>query len=270
MPPPEQKRIDVSTMISVIASMLLCAGIVGQSVYYFFFNIPITEFLTLSEVLTLFAQEVMRYILVFFIIYVLTYLSNTSKTGFSIKRTFLRFVQGNSKIDRFKIYAIYRKNSMYFFVFGLISSVAFFQAKEKIAYIFSLYFSIEVLYFFVRFFRFEYLRELKLKKQLKKKYETFDITFQFALHFIFFIVIWSMIDVQRVKYQQKFINVSFKLMSDSLVKSDSSAYYIGQTDKFLFHYDSKKDKTTIYRKEDIKEIYFGKIDYLHFYYENKK
>ena len=45
------EKTDYTKAISITATLLLCAGKISQIVYYLFFNVPITEFLTLNEVL---------------------------------------------------------------------------------------------------------------------------------------------------------------------------------------------------------------------------
>ena len=87
---------DYSKILSITATLLLCAGIVSQTVYYFFFNIPITEFLNLSEVLLLFTQDVIRYILIFLILLFVSIIINFNKPSSRHKRFFIEYVHTNS------------------------------------------------------------------------------------------------------------------------------------------------------------------------------
>jgi hypothetical protein len=255
---------DYSKIISITATLLLCAGIVSQTVYYFFFNIPITEFLNLSEVLLLFTQDIIRYILILLVLLFISIIVNFNKPSSRQKRFFINYVHTNSFGQRVLKYLKQRFVSIIYFLFGAIVFYALIKEGAKIIYLFGLGFSIEILYFFIRFYIFENRRKLRLQKKLVNKDKGFELFFSFGLHFIFFVVCWSLVDVQNVKYEQKYINVSFKLNNESIVSSDSISYYIGQTEKYLFHYNSKSNITTTYKKENIQEIYFGKINYLQF------
>jgi hypothetical protein len=261
---------DYSKILSITATLLLCAGIVSQTVYYFFFNIPITEFLNLSEVLLLFTQDVIRYIIIFLILLFISIIINFNKPSSRHKRFFIDYVQTDSFGQRVFMYLEKRFVSIIYYILGSIVFYVLLKEGAKIIYLFGLYFSIEVLYFFIRFYIFENRRKLRLQKKLISKDKGFDIFFSFGLHFIFFVVGWSLVDVQKVKYEQKYINVSFKLNNDSIVSSDSLSYYIGQTEKYLFHYNSKSNTTTTYKKENIQEIYYGKINYMQFKTTNNK
>ncbi len=262
------EKIDYTKAISITATLLLCAGIISQTVYYFFFNIPITEFLTLSEVLLLFTQDIIRYVLIIVILLFISILFNYNKPRSSFNRFFIKYIQTNEFRNRIWMYIENRKGSIIYYVFGIIMFFTLLKEGSKIIYLYGLGFSIEIIYFFIRFFLYESRRKLRLEKKLVKKNRNFDLFFTFTLHFVVFVVCWSLVDVQKVKYEQKFINVSFKLSSDILISSDSSSYYIGQTEKYLFYYNSKKDITTTFKKENVKEIYFGKIHYWQLNLEN--
>lgn len=252
---------DIPKILSIVASLLLCAGIVSQTTYYFFFNIPITQFLSINEILLLFAQDVIRYIAVTLIVFFIALLSNYRKSNFRSNRLFIIYTNTKDLWERFKQYAKYRINAIVYYLVGAVILVSLLYEKEKIAYLFLLYFSLELIYFFIRFLLTENRRLLRIKGQLKKADSNLNLSFSWGLHFIFFILCWTLTDVQGVKYQQRYINVSFRLNTDTFIKSDSTRYYIGQTEKYLFYYDSRLNVTTAYKKDIIKEIYFGKINF---------
>jgi hypothetical protein len=260
---------DIPKIISIVGSLLLCAGIISQTIYYFFFNIPITEFLSISEILLLFTQDVIRYIIIFILLFFIGLLTNYRRPAFRNKRLFINYTSTKSFWLRFRQYAEYRFNSLIYYFFGAVTLVALLYEKAKIAYLFALYFSIELIYYIIRFLLLENRRLLRLKGALKKEDSNLNLSFSLGLHFIFFILCWTLIDVQRVKYEQRYINVSFRLSTDTLIKSDSTRYYIGQTDKYLFYYDSKVNVTTVYKKDDVKQLYFGKINYFKISTEKK-
>lgn len=252
---------DYSKIISLIVTLLLCAGIISQTVYYFFFNIPITEFLSLSEILLLFTQDIIRYVIILIILLSISIIFNYNKPSLTYKRFFIDYTNTSNFKERVWKYIENKFTSIIYYAFSIVLFFVLISEGAKMIYFFGLVISIELIYFFIRFFIYENRRKLRLQKKLVKKDRNLEMFFSFGLHFVFFVVCWSLIDAQKVKYEQKFINVSFKLTSDILVPSDSTSYYIGQTEKYLFHYNSKKDVTTVFKKENIQEIYFGKINY---------
>jgi hypothetical protein len=257
------KQTDYTKIISIITTLLLCAGIVSKTVYYFFFNVPITEFLSISEVLLLFTQDIIRYVLIFIIIFLIVTIFNYDKQKSDEKRFFIEYCQIETLKKRIWRYLKKRFTTLVYYIFGILIFFTLLKDGSKVIYLFGLYFSIDILYFIIRFIIFENKRKLRLKKQLKKEKRNLELSLTFGLHFLFFVICWSLVDVQKVKYEHKYINVSFTL-SDTLIKSDSSKYYIGQTEKYLFYYNSITDITTAFKKDNIKEINFGKINYIQF------
>jgi hypothetical protein len=254
---------DYTKIISITATLLLCAGIISQTVYYFLFNIPITEFLSLSEVLLLFTQDIIRYIIIFLILLLISLIFNYNKPKSYYKRFFIEYCQIKTLGTRVRKYLSNKTSSLIYYIMGTVCFFSLLSERSKTVYLFGLYFSIDVIYFFIKLLLFENRRTLRLKRKLIKDDNNFALFFTFGLHFLFFVICWSLVDVENVKYRQKFINVSFKL-SDTLMRSDSTKYYVGQTEKYLFYYNSKLDMTTVFKKEDISEMYFGKINYFQF------
>lgn len=64
-----------------------------------------------------------------------------------------------------------------------------------------------------------------------------------------------MIEVQRVKYENKYIGVNF-IIDSTKFKSDSTKFFIGKTSKYIFTYDKSENKTTVYPINRLKEISF--------------
>lgn len=191
--------LDYSKIISIIATLLLCAGIISQTVYYFFFNIPITEFISISEVLLLFTQDIIRYILILLILIFIGIIFTYKTPKSDYKRFFIDYCQTQTFEGRIWKYLKKKFISLIYYVFGIMMFFILLKDGSKVVYLFMLYFSIEVIYFFIRFFIFENRRTLRLRKQLKKEKQNMEIFFSFGLHFLFFVIGWSLVDVQKVK-----------------------------------------------------------------------
>lgn len=160
----EVENFDYSKFLSITATLLLCAGIISQTVYYFFFNIPITEFLNLSEVLLLFTQDIIRYVIIFLIVLFISIILNFNKPSSRHKRFFIEYVQTEGFGQRAFKYLQNRFVSIIFYILGAIAFYGMLKEGAKIIYLFGLYFSIDILYFFIRFYIFENRRRLRLQK----------------------------------------------------------------------------------------------------------
>ena len=262
----ENDNIDFTKLISGIATFLLCVGILSQMVYYSFFNISITEYLTIKEILLLFTRDIVRYFIIFLVIVIIAIIGLFLDSPNNLPRwQTLRFQANyyNQKTfkGRFIIYAGKYWISMLLLSIGLFTQ--YYLSKHKVPYanfVLTLVL-IDITYVIYRIFLLEHKRNLKLEGKLKKSDSTIESVITFAIHFIYIIIIWSVIDAENVKHKFKYENVSFKLNNDSIINSDSLKFYIGQTEGFLFYYDKRIDVATVYNKSDIKNIFFGQIHF---------
>ena len=169
----------------------------------------------------------------------------------------MKFNQTVSLLIYFNRRAFHNLFILTLIIFAVISLLK----NEKTAYIDAIFAILLLVYNCVYFIFWEYKRFLRINKELKKENESREIYFLLGFSFIFFIIIWTIVDVRNVKYGQKYINVSFKI-SDRTIVSDSSNYYIGQTEKYLFYHNLKTNITTVFNRSDIEQIDFGKINYM--------
>jgi hypothetical protein len=254
------KNIDYTKTIYIIATVLLCAGIINQTVYYSFFNIPITNFLSISEILLLFTQDIIRYVIVLFIVIFINMIFSTDKGSLEFKRYFINYCQTIDIETRISKYLKRKKISFLTFIIVFVIFLWMLRGEAKILYLVTLAFFLETIYILLRFYIFENYRKMRLKGELKKEDKHFGLLFSYSVHFVFFVACWSIYDVRDVKYNQKYINVSFKTNYGTIL-SDSTKYYIGQTEKYVFLHNSVLDKTFVYKMDNIEEMYFGEINY---------
>ena len=65
-------------------------------------------------------------------------------------------------------------------------------------------------------------------------------------------------EIYSVKYGKKYFRTTFVVGNVKYV-SDSSQYYIGKTNNYLFYFYEKEKRTVVFPMSDIKEIeYFSK------------
>jgi hypothetical protein len=248
--------------ISIVIPLLVIAGLVNQVVYYRFFNINITDFLNSGEVLILFSDDILFYVLfiaIFFMVAILVMADFVGK-GQRVKahRKFLKFVKTESIFDRL-VMELYRARVNW--ISWLVILVMIYLTEEK--QIFDMPLLVVLVDFgatMVRFFALELKRELRIKGELKKDDRSFDQFFSMFTLSLSVLLMWSIYEARDVKFKYKFINTSF-VVNDIPVLSDSSSFYIGKTHDYLFFYEKPKDRTVVYPMSSVSQLTFGKVNY---------
>jgi hypothetical protein len=236
--------------------VLIFLGILKLQLYYSAFDVSIILFLDFSEILTAFLGDVL--VLAFYCAMMLvgTFFTTpkfeTSKTGFV--NNFFAESSFKRRLSAFIKWAFFPWIFLLNAPFLLSIAILFFTKADISIALWVLFWnnvSISIV-FFVYEFRYRY--RLRTGK---------DIDTWFANLTLIFLIILSVLfqrvqsDVRLVKEQKKFANVTFTV-GQRLIKSDSSAYYIGNTRNYLFFYDQSKATTTVYPMSGISEITFAK------------
>lgn len=107
----------------------------------------------------------------------------------------------------------------------------------------------------------ELKRNLRLKGSLDKSNEHFEMFITIGFRLLYLVVIWTTIEVQRVKYEKRYINTEIEF-SDLKFKSDSMKFYIGHTNNYIFMHDLNTNQTTIRFMRDVRQLRFGNINYI--------
>jgi hypothetical protein len=64
------------------------------------------------------------------------------------------------------------------------------------------------------------------------------------------------IELYNVRYNDLFTGTNLYFKNGTVLKSNDQAYYIGKTNKYVFYYDKKLKKSTVFTIDDIERIEF--------------
>lgn len=259
--------IDKLTKIIPIGSVLLIViGFLKLKLYYLLFNINISSFISISDVISSFI-DVSIYI-VFTLFFYFYFLIDNIKTSDEIKEDEIRNderIKVYSKVseDLKKLMEI-PKNEVVKSCTDETETIKIKNSSKKDI--------VRIIFLIVISFLFIYCF---FTPQTKKSAEIYIIiavlfpallvnTFQssiylFDKYYNEIIVCFSIITIigaltnrefYNVKYDNKYSNYIIK-MDDETIKCDKNNYYVGKTEGYLFIYNSKLDESIVYKTDNI-------------------
>jgi hypothetical protein len=245
-------RKDLIQFVPLLIGYLIFCSITRLVIYYHFFNISIVPFLEFSEILTSFLD----------IIVLLPYLVVLSGTGILIVMYFIIIVRKwhlrkHKKklwLTRFIYEEFFNSSKIYFGVSIFICFVASslrYDAKDASFWIVA-FRNIFGIWFFILLAK-PYLfisGKFFLVRRFSKSIKSVIIVF------FIFTIINAFLEVIATIDSEKRINVSFETIYNKKITTDSLNYYLGNTSKYLFLYNSKSGSTSVYPMSDIKSLEF--------------
>lgn len=244
--------------IAVLTPIIIIAGLFKHIVYYAFFNVPIVHFLELNEVPVLFSEDIIYIILLFILMICLGHFGSRTKTGIQRRRFYIKFYKEEEIILRiFSYFTNNYFNVLAIFLMVLAVGLNFWDYKEmRITTQYLIL--IDSAYFLSRFIILEVKRDIYINSKLKKEDETMENNFYLFVVAVNLILIFTVQEVERVKYDLKYSNVKVITNSETL-SSDSTQFYIGRTKNYLFFYNAVTDISRVIPSSRIEEIDFGRI-----------
>jgi hypothetical protein len=237
-------------------AFLIFLGVLKLTVYYSAFNVQITSFLDLTEILTTFLSDLpfMAAAFAFMIVFDLATGSKTELASnrnlhdtFSLEPKFWkRFVVFLKMFGGFLIpFNIVLVFTLIWHLFKHIDSInthiwSFFSPNLMAACAYLL---------------LESKRKYYTIYQKKLDPSTFNIML-YVLIILVALISNTRGEVQDVKEKKRFAKTSF-LLDSNLISSDSLHYYIGNTKNYLFFYDQHKNRTTVFPMNKVASISFG-------------
>lgn len=217
-------------------------------IFYDHFNINIIDFLEFSEILTAFLDDIATviFVTIWIVFTVFQYSFIQSQVEILTSRK-----GGRKRLIIFVIILTILSIIIIYLIIKSVTNYPYFLNRLK--YSFHL---LGIVLFYILIERFLVRISLISTGTKNKRLVQSCVRYVFSIFVIFAIVYTlSKREYLDVFSNKKFINVSFKLDS-KLIQSDSTHYYIGKSNKYLFYYDQKKDRTTVYPMNRIKEITF--------------
>jgi len=223
-----------------------------QYIYYQFFNINISDYLELSEILVSFLDDTFIYAL--FIVYIFTVYFFMSKGYIRfinlISRKILTIIQKVLKKE-LKPVQILDKHVWIFFLIIAIGYGAIFVRNaihHHVWIVFAIVRPIVIVSIIILFLIFHYSKLMdKLNNIIVRE------LILFAIILFLFNIERAVLAVNQVKYKHEFY-ISEAAFSDQNIKSDETNYFIGKTTNYIFLFDKNAKQTTAYSLNEIRYI----------------
>jgi len=246
---------DFTSIVTAIYALLVTCGVVKLYVYYKTFGISIIEYLDLSEILMLFFDNILSYLVVLaiglFNGFNFTY--NVESSGY-----FFDLLMRNNFWYRLLIYIEANYSVLWFillFIAGaylyrrLNSGVHKYEIRLLIIMGIVILFLIPILYYEIRIF--------VCNQYFKEVPPTLVFLAITAISLILLSIANALNEQHKVKNLFYYKGSTFEV-DDQVIESTSDFYYIGKTQKYVFFYEPIKRLCHIEPIEKIKKYVFQK------------
>ena len=245
--------------IAILTPIIIIAGLLKQIIYYAFFNIPIVQFIDLNEIIVLFSEDILHIIGLFFILGFISYIGSNTKTKIKFRRFQSNYYNEDEVVIRIWKYISENYVNILFLIIlaSLIWSNVIKKEESEVTMI--LLVSIDTIFFILRFAILEIKRNLYNKGRLLLKNKKYESLLSISILAINLILIFSVNEFDRVKYEGKYSNVTI-LLNDEIIESDSCSFFIGKTRSYIFFHSVQNNMTRAIPSNRVREIQFGRSE----------
>ena len=221
----------------LFAAFIIITGVLQEYVYYSYFNVPISYFISLSEIGVIISSDLL------FIVPTSVFIIYTILTRANRSIPLSKFGKLSYKLDK-----IWEK-----IVFGVVvAAVLFYYAYQPSSF----RFMIAVLYFLSIMIMFSFVF---FRSRISAIIGYLGITLKEYYILVGMILVTSSVGIKanddiRFVLNHKYLGTKI-VTKDTTYISDSTSFFIGKTDKFLFFYSMKDSSTTILPTESIIKIF---------------
>lgn len=262
--------IDKLTKIIPIGSVLLVViGFLKLKIFYLLFNINISSFINISDVISSFIEDsiFIVYTLMFYFYYLIQNTKNSEAVNEENIRSderikvYNKLLQDQKKLKE-KLEKTLKNNESQsnFDEIEATKAKTNYQYKKYFRIIFALIISFLFIYCFstpqtkysTDFYIFAAVVSPSLFVKIFEK-SVFDTYYYEAIIVLSIITIIGALtnkEYYNVKYDNKFSNYVIK-MNNQIIKCDKFNYYVGKTESYFFIYNSKLDESTAYKTDNI-------------------
>jgi hypothetical protein len=254
---------NLSNHVAYLSSFIIFLGMVYNIYFYRYFGVRIVSYLSFSEIITSFF-EILIVILLSIALLIIQFYIALNKEELKKDSVFKTRILNETK--SIKIFWLYLKyHYVYFIVIVILFSCYFFSdihlsqnIKEKA--LLSCVLAIFIIAFSVA--------ELELKRKyisLHTKKPWFIDIVLYCVMLTFFIVYFSHYQAKMIKKNKATFGVIIILEDNTQLISDSSNYFIGKTDSYIFFHHEKTNRTDIFPVSRIKQLTIESTNPLDFY-----
>ena len=244
----------INQYLIYIGPFLIFLGMVRLITFYNSFGVPITSYLDLSEIITSFFDIIILVVIIFLYSSIQNFLANSKEDADKVNKKRQAVL---NEVNSFKICLLYVKYLNSLIIYGFLFITGCIVAHYYFNWIsaFAIFILAGVFIFLLVF--------IIVQVEIERKHIQFNSTANrkriilFMLYFLVFtigVVQYSSFQASQIKNTKSTFGVSITLDNDNIFVSDSSNYFIGKTQNYVFIYHEKESKTDIIPMSRIKQI----------------
>lgn len=238
----------IKNILPYFGSLLILCGYIKLSVFYSHFGIKISDYLEISEILTLFLSDAFIYILITFAIFLYVFITDSTEEIEQKEETKEDIIKTEKWLPRLVRFLKFSSKTLFnLALFLLITVIGYFIKPESLYYFILMDCLILILLIF-NYVLLEYNRKHKIifGENLNSTYNNLILTVFIFLLFVFGSVYSEIKTVEK----GNIYFVCFKYFEKDY-QSQTNYLYLGQTKNYLFMYDNLNDEATIFSRKDI-------------------
>ena len=253
-PPPnalnnEAKAIDYSKFIPFATAGLIFLGVSKLLIFYSLFGINILPFLDFSEIVTSFLDGIIS-LTVGSVLFCLLFFGSTYNYKLEqdkVKKDLIEKTEEDDAVFLSKKLKYLRKRLFIFRAYGIISIIALILCYRNWKMVLITIVVITLVSFLAFFILGIY------NKQTPKLIKDVSLIALILIGSEIGIILSTIYEYRLIKHDKKYFGTRIDLNKESIIKdsthillSDSSNFYIGQTNKYIFIHHMKDDRTSVY------------------------
>ncbi len=243
----------LSLFVSIIAPFLVISGFLKQYIYFIFFNVNISDFLTLNEILTSFLDDIVIFIFIPIILLPLIFESS------SFDSEIIKNQNCNKKLNKYFPVNQYRSIHYPFYLGIIIYFIIKIVSQPFPVPLFNiLSFMIPILAFMA--LSIYVIRILVTREYFKKNHLKGLLTY-FLSVYLLIIVLSVSYEILTRKYYGGTYNVTVSLKEKGIITTPNY-FYIGKTNNFIFIYNKPNNATDVYPTSEIDYLSFEKVEFV--------
>ena len=237
----------LKTLLPYIGSFFILCGYLKLSLFYHHFNIKITEYLELTEIISLFIGDAMLYIAIVFLVNLYSFINQDLSQSIENENRQDEILNTEDASLRLKKFLNMRKEQL-----GAIAAITilnailiYFKVQNSILVMMNI---ILIAWVIATYILYEFRRKYKLvyNKDLNITYYNLILSLN-----LFLVYIFSSIYVD-INFTEKLNNNVIKFnYKENVITTDKNILFIGETKNFLFLFNNKQKKTSVYPRNEI-------------------
>ncbi len=242
-------------IIKYALPVLIASGILHLYFFYTAFGISIFSFLEIGEVLTAFLSNFMQTLILIALAVINRVLIFGKKDNEWHNEIYDKLLNSNTLGKRIRIFIVefwpLMICSIGVALAGLI--IALIRHEDTNSLILSI--SVILLVWVATFYSWE-LPILYKKNNTSVETQTKKKFFYMILLFVLVIYIFTQFKISSIKHDKSTLGTEIYLDNNSVLESDSTSYFIGKTNNYIFIYHQDDNYTEVYPVNRVKKLVF--------------